>query len=342
MVNTIFTKSNNLLIFRHFGHKIEYMDKNKQQQIEKLLGTSIVSTERIGGFSAENYIVKTKDHHKFVAKFLRNNANTYIRQIDKVSHLFNNKTGKFFTGPFKVDAQHKIIISKFIKGDVLHGDDIKECFYEPIAKVIKYYGNIKPENTLKTSFDLYFDIKASQDKIDDTKRKLKKTDSYYELVKNILELKTSILNKYKKNGDLVKWVKNSNSFVHGDFHNENILFSKSGVKAILDFELSHKGNSAEDMINFVWFAFLNNDLSDKSLSKAHDFLKTCESITKISQKDLENAFKLTFLRFVQSSVLENSLIEYKEPFFEGLLQRDLKKFQEIDNNTQTILKKLLA
>lgn len=342
MVNPIFIKSNNLLIFLHFEHKIEYMDKKKQQQIEKLLGVGIVFAERIGGFSAENYIVKTKDKHKFVAKILRNNANAYVNQIERVSRLFNNKSGKFFTKPIKEDAQHKIIISKFIKGDVLHGDDIKECFYEPIAKVLKHYERIKTDDSLKNSFDLYFNIKASQHKIDGIKGKLKKTDSYYELVKNILDLKTSILNEYKKNDDLVRWIKSSNSFVHGDFHNENILFSKSGVKAILDFELSHKGNSAEDMVNFVWFAFLNDDLSDKSLSRAHDFLKTCENVAKVSKKDLENAFKLTFLRFVQSSVLEKFLIEYKESFYEGLLKRDLKKFKEIDNNMETILKKLLA
>ena len=318
------------------------MDIKTQRQIEKILGTDIVSQERIGGFSAENYIVKTKDNHKFVAKILRNNANDYVNQIEKVSRLFNNKSGKFFTKPIKEDVPHKIIISKFIKGDVLHGDDIKEYFYEPVAKVLKHYERIKTDDSLKNSFDLYFNIKASQHKIDDIKGKLKKTDSYYELVKNILELKTSILDKYKKNKDLIKWIKNSDSFVHGDFHNENILFSKSGIKAILDFELSHKGNSAEDMINFVWFAFLNNDLSDKSLSRAHDFLKTCENVAKVSKTDLENAFKLTFLRFVQSSVLEKSLIEYKESFYEGLLKRDLKKFKEIDTNMQTILKKLLA
>lgn len=318
------------------------MDIKTQRQIEKILGTSIVSQERIGGFSAENYIVKTKGNHKFVAKILRNNANDYVNQIEKVSRLFNNKSGKFFTKPIKEDVPHKIIISKFIKGDVLHGDDIKEYFYEPVAKVLRRYEHIKPNNNLKTSFDLYFNIKSSQNKINDIKSKLKKTDSYYELVKNILDLKTSILNKYKKNEDLVKWIKKSDSFVHGDFHNENILFSKSSVKAILDFELSHKGNSAEDMINFVWFAFLNNDLSDKSLSRAHDFLKTCENVAKVSKTDLENAFKLTFLRFVQSSVLEKSLIEYKESFYEGLLKRDLKKFKEIDNNMETILKKLLA
>ncbi len=318
------------------------MDIKTQRQIEKTLGTTIVSSERIGGFSAENYIVKTKNNHKFVVKILRNNANAYVNQIEEVSRLFNNKSGKFFTKPIKEDIQHKIIISKFIKGDVLHGDDIKEYFYEPVAKVLRRYEHIKPNNNLKTSFDLYFNIKSSQNKINDIKSKLKKTDSCYELVKNILELKTSILNKYKENDDLVKWIKNSNSFVHGDFHNENILFSKSGVKAILDFELSHKGNSAEDMVNFVWFAFLNNDLSDKSLSRAHDFLKTCENVAKVSKTDLENAFKLTFLRFVQSSVLEKSLIEYKESFYEGLLKRDLKKFKEIDNNMETILKKLLA
>ena len=342
MVNPIFIKSNNLLIFRCFLLRISIMDIKTQHQIEKILGSAIVSSERIGGFSAENYIVKTKDNHKFVAKILRKNANDYVNQIEKVSRLFNNKSGKFFTKPIQEDAQHKIIISKFIKGDVLHGDDIKECFFEPVAKVLKHYERIKTDDSLKNSFDLYFNIKTSQHKIDDIKGKLKKTDSYYELVKNILELKTSILNKYKKNDDLVKWIKKSDSFVHGDFHNENILFSKSGVKAILDFELSHKGNSAEDMINFVWFAFLNNDLSDKSLSKARDFLKTCENVAKVSKTDLENAFKLTFLRFVQSSVLEKSLIEYKESFYEGLLKRDLKKFTEIDTNMQTILKKLLA
>ena len=342
MVNPIFIKSNNLLIFRCFLLRISIMDIKTQRQIEKTLGSTIVSSERIGGFSAENYIVKTKDNHKFVAKILRNNANAYVSQIEKVSHLFNNKSGKFFTKPIQEDVKHKIIISKFIKGDVLHGDDIKECFYEPVAKVLKHYKRIKTDDSLKNSFDLYFNIKASQHKINDVKRKLKKTDSYYELVKDILELKTSILNKYKKNDDLVKWIKNSNSFVHGDFHNENILFAKSNVKAILDFELSHKGNSAEDMVNFVWFAFLNNDLSDKSLSRANDFLKTCENVAKVSKTDLENAFKLTFLRFVQSSVLEKSLIEYKEPFYEGLLKRDLEKFKEIDNNMQIILKRLLA
>ena len=262
MVKPIFIKSNNLLIFRHFGPKIEYMDKKKQQQIEKLLGVDVVSSKRIGGFSAENYIVKTRGNHKFVAKVLRNNANAYVEQIETVSRLFNNKSGKFFTKPIKEDVRHKIIISKFIKGDVLHGEDIKECFYKPVAKVLKYYEHIKPSNNLNTSFDLYFNIKASQDKINDAKRKLKKTDSYYELVKNILELKTSILNKYKKNDDLVKWIKSSNSFVHGDFHNENILFSKSVLETFVT--LSHV---------FKKSCALDNDLFDKSLFKKANQIK---------------------------------------------------------------------
>ena len=97
----------------------------------------------------------------------------------------------------------------------------------------------------------------------------------------------------------------------------------SGTKGIISFFKKLKYN-----VNFGEFSF-----------NKHYFFAGNDS-ERLS--DLENAFKLTFLRFVQSSVLEKSLIEYKESFYEGLLKRDLKKFKEIDNNMKPILKKLLA
>ena len=49
--------------------------------MEKLLKKHICRDERLGGFTAENYIVHTDDEQKYVVKFLRNAFDNYIDKV---------------------------------------------------------------------------------------------------------------------------------------------------------------------------------------------------------------------------------------------------------------------
>lgn len=318
------------------------MDPKVKTLVEKQLANHVASCSRAGGFTAENYIVTTENKRKYVVKIVRNQPDTYFAKIESLENLFQNKQKKLFVFPTKTDKDNKIIIFPFIEGNVLHGNQILAKYNEPVARMLKNLRKITPSSDLKSSFDLYFNLANAKTEIKNVLKHNNKNGAFYQIVKDILTLKQSILHKYEKDKLLVAWIKNSNDFVHGDFHNENILFSKCGVNALLDFELAHRGNSAEDVINFVWFAFLNNDLSESSLKKASRTILVCKKQMNLKDEDLKNAFKLTFLRFVQSAFLEKSLLEYQEPFYKTLLERDIKKFRELDANFATISAKLFA
>ena len=317
------------------------MNQEHKLLLEKLLKKHICRDERLGGFTAENYIVHTDDEQKYVVKFLRNAFDNYIDKLQSVNKIIKTDRQRYFVPPQFIDTEHKLVVLPYLEGIVLHGADIKKHYYKPISKLFKKLKQQHVNSGLKHSLDLYYDIDNSIKKLNSVTKKLKSTDSYVETVQNIIKLKQEILSKYKQNTALYNWLADANDFVHGDFHNENILFTKYGISSVLDFELVHRGHSAEDMINFVWFAFLNSDLSDENLKKSADFLEVCKETTGVTNRDLKYAFEFTFLRFLQSSVLENSLIDYKESFFEGLLQRDIKKFRYIDEHKQEILAKLL-
>lgn len=318
------------------------MDPKVKKLVERQLADRIDSYNRAGGFTAENYIVATKNKKKYVVKIIRNQPDDYFTKINLLENLFQNKQKKLFVFPTKTDEYNKIIIFPFIDGSVLHGNQILAKYNEPIARTLKQLRKIKPSTDLKSSLELYFNLTEAEAQIKNLLERNKKNGEFYQIVNDILTLKQSILHKYKKDKILVPWIQKSNNFVHGDFHNENILFSKCGINALLDFELAHRGNSAEDVINFVWFAFLNNDLSDSNLKKASRSIRVCKKTMDLKDEDLKNAFKLTFLRFVQSSFLEKSLLEYQEPFYKTLLERDIKKFRELDTNFATISDKLFA
>ena len=317
------------------------MNKEYQVIIEKQLNQCISRAERLGGFTAENYLVFTTDNNKYVVKFLRNAFDNYVHKLTSVNNIMKTDRHHYFVKPVIINTEHKFVVLPYLEGMVLHGVDIKKYYYKPIVKVLKKFKQQQVLPELKHSLDLYYAIDSSVRQLEAVAKKLKSTDSYYATVQSIIQLKQEILSKYKQNTALYNWLADADDFVHGDFHNENILFTKYGISSILDFELVHRGHCAEDMINFIWFAFLNSDLSDENLKRSAEFLAVCKKETDVTDQDLKYAFEFTFLRFLQSSVLENSLIDYKETFFEGLLQRDIKKFRYIDEHKQEILKKLL-
>lgn len=318
------------------------MNQQVRSLVEKQLKAHIYYCERAGGFTAENYIVGTDDNYKYVVKIIRNGADVYFEKIACLQNIFSGKNSKIFVHPVCVDRIHNIIIFPFVEGQVLHGTDILVRYDKAVASVLARLHKCTHLPNMPHSADLYLNLATSEKQIQNLLQSVPTTDEYYQIINDILNLKCNILHKYKKDEDLITWVKSSNDFVHGDFHNENILFSKYGINAVLDFELAHYGNKAEDIINFAWFAFLNNDFSDKNMKRAAKFIARCKDRLGASNTDLQNAFKLTFLRFVQSSVLEKSLFEFREPFYKVLLDRDFKKFREIDTNFTAIKDKLLA
>lgn len=318
------------------------MNKKNKSLAEKYLSQKVISELRIGGYSAENYIIQVENRKHFILKILRDNSVGYFDKLEKTTKLLKAYKEIPFKSPKILDRKNKIVIFPYVKGEVLHGSSITKERQKSIVKLLAEFKKVKPFDKTPNSIDLYMDFKRSKKLIDDLLKKIKvqKDSKYSKTLIEILNLKKTILSKYEKETDLLVWLKNSNGFVHGDFHNENILFEKNKIKAALDFELVHSGNPTEDAVNFVWFTFLNSDLSDNNIKKAANFLKLYRKHSDTKKSDITNAFKLTFIRFVQSTVLESSLIDYNEPFYEGLLQRDIKKFYKIDSDFKRIEKLL--
>lgn len=130
-------------------------------------------------------------------------------------------------------------------------------------------------------------------------------------------------------------------FVHGDFHNENILFDVNGeVVCFLDFEESFLGHGVCDIVNFIFMALCSDGLSCKQLHAGRRFIDCYRSIIATEKQLLETAIERYFLSMASSTFLEERLVEGQE-FFAVLLRRDIAKMKIWNEEPQRIVRTLV-
>lgn len=317
------------------------MTDNLAEYLKEYISGDLVSLDRAGGYSAENYVAEFGDNRKYFVKILRENAAAYILKLQTVIEILGKNPRLPFVNPLSIDSANNIIIHRYIDGAVLHGADITEKHCAAVVHdILENFTLLTPDGLSEHSYDLFEKLDSSIEEIKNLLQSCRGHE-HAELIHDILNLKLSLIDKYGQDRCLIDWIKNANSFVHGDFHNENILFKDTSVAAVIDFELAHRGHPIEDAINFVWFAFLNSDFSSDNLVRARTFLRMTTENLHLTTQDVINGFKFMYFKLFSSAFLETSLLKYGGDLYPALLRRDVKKFKYIDDNLSVIISGLI-
>lgn len=131
-------------------------------------------------------------------------------------------------------------------------------------------------------------------------------------------------------------------FIHGDFHNENLLFGPGyEVKCILDFERSRYGHRVEDVISFINLACLNTGYGEMNIFKARTFLKAYTTQYPLSAFEMFSGFHHYFYTFTHTFFLESQLYLAKQRQLTPYIQRDLRRLQYMEQNLHELVSALL-
>lgn len=303
--------------------------------------------EKLGGFSSDNYIA-TINGKKLFFKVYKNKS---LYEVEKLENIVVELSSHNLpvAKPITIENQQKFIkdgqiasLFPLIDGKSLHGNQINSNLFSEIVSVIGSFNNIKNIKSVnQTTQDLYENKIARLEDMDNMLKYIKENPIAADIdgdTTKLLIIKKQLVEEIDTN-DFIPFLRKKD-LVHGDFHNENLLFKDNKLVGIVDFELSHWGNRMEDIINFILFAFCNNDFSDKNLIASKEFLKEYHKEYPFTFSELKFGVDFNIYRFASSVVLEEILYKEKNMFFYELIKRDLRKFQYFKQNKIKFIKSL--
>jgi thiamine kinase-like enzyme len=128
--------------------------------------------------------------------------------------------------------------------------------------------------------------------------------------------------------------------VHGDFHNENIIFDLQEVAWILDFEYTTVGDPFDDIGQFIDKATCNYGFGDREILLAGAFINGYRNIRNISADEFAVGMKYYLVTFCNSTYFERRVAEKCGLEMEGYIKRDTRKANEILMNFEHIVHKI--
>ena len=162
---------------------------------------------------------------------------------------------------------------------------------------------------------------------------------HHDLVVESLALKQRVVHRIVSGGMPSPIVKIH--LVHGDFHNENILYdADQDPTCIMDYEESYLGNGVIDVINFVQFACCNDGYGAIQVKRGQHFIRRYGECEALSAVDVRCGWQQFFWRIASSSFLESRLVD-GDNIFAGFIRRDVAKLQNYLQRGEEIVQALL-
>ena len=129
--------------------------------------------------------------------------------------------------------------------------------------------------------------------------------------------------------------------VHGDFHNENVLFDAAQqVTCVMDYEESGTGCGTLDVINFFQFACCNDGFASEQLQRAQIFIRAYSACSRLSAQQARMGWDYFFWRLAASVFMEARLAD-GDALFATLTQRDMHKMRAHLQHGADILRAIL-
>lgn len=315
--------------------------------------TSLNIQDTIGGLSALNLIVSS-DSGPLVLKRYRPKEIEAVNRIEAVTELLAQndipvalplKTPDGLKH-FVYSDQYYALFPK-IDGKVLHESTLNEkTLFNAglmLAK-IHHISDFKRLSLPETSEILKPKIQIETDSVkllSFVKENSIDTETD-DLIDEIVTAKLNVISHINYS-EIIASLHNNRTLIHGDFHNENILFgSNDDVVCVLDFEEAHFGSDIEDIMTFINFACCNSGFDIPNIKKARTFLSGYESVKTITSDELHFGMKLLNYRLSSSFFLENELYLNRDLFFRQLIKRDLSKIHYLDNHLDDFIDKLTS
>jgi Ser/Thr protein kinase RdoA (MazF antagonist) len=305
----------------------------------------------IGGLSALNYSILT-DKGLFVLKQYRSTAVGSVHHIESITELLASHKVPVVI-PLPINSlelhfsykNHLFAVYPKIEGFVLHEQSLTKHPLSSVAHALSQFHSVGRQNglDLQTTADRIVPLDGIQDKA----RKLldlvqsnsidKETD---ELARQLAAIKLSIVSSLRITNEELDPL-SQKDLVHGDFHNENLLFDKhQNVLCVLDFEEVHYGYASEDVLNFINFACCNSGYNEHTIRTARYFLKEYIALHHLSKQEIELGVRLMIYRLASSFFLETELYASREYFLKQFLVRDIGKFTYFKDNLSELVDEL--
>jgi Ser/Thr protein kinase RdoA (MazF antagonist) len=242
----------------------------------------LLEGDSLGGLSTRNLIIKANEKEFVLKQYLGKNINK-VEEIEKIT-FFLKKANlpiivplKTLKGNYYLKAGDLILVLyPKVNGRILYENTLTKKSLVNTAKLLQRFHKWAvhcPLEFKKNILSLHEFLKNAQD----CKNLIFNNTLGAEidnLILHFVDKKTTVMQEgFRKK--FFQEERYHNDLVHGDFHNENILFNVNGeIVCLLDFEEVHYGCGVKDLMQFIQLACCNTGYQGENLIKARIFLQT--------------------------------------------------------------------
>lgn len=309
----------------------------------------------VGGLSALNYVVQSDKGNTLILKRYHSRDEEDVKYIEDITSFFGSHSlpvvlpirtnkNKFH---FKV-GEHFFAFFPKVKGNVLHEESLTKEALESTALLLSDI------HRLASVCDL--DLEHTKNAALSLDAVAKKAEAVYELIcqhplnpfidemsKELVKVKLNFLSTFAKFTYSFDQHLSRCDLIHGDFHNENLLFDKNKKLAyILDFEETHYGHRMEDIIQFIDLACCNTGYSPENFNKACFFLEAYSSQNFVTEEELTFGIQFYLLSVASSFFFENKLYTERDTNLVEFIKRDLNKLIFFKTHMNDFVKNLIT
>jgi len=332
------------------------MDSNFKEKMSQLIGSlytlhNISWKDKVGGFSAVNYEINANST-AYILKKYRSINELDVERIERVND-FLNAHGVPVALPLRSAKQKQhfmfgvgiFTLYPKIPGHILHEPMLKD---QALLSVAALLAKIHRLNPTSLRLDTIVKRTLSIKKIEDHARKMIALIEKYPLGKNpdalakeLIHAKLEALQGFASLSRFYPFL-TEREFVHGDFHNENILFDENqGIIGLLDFEKTYQGHRVADVMHFILLGCCNTGFEASNLRNARFFMQAYQTAFPLTAKEIEFGINYELFKEYSSFFLERTLYETRDLSFLKLLERDLRKLYYFKQHLGTFLNHLI-
>lgn len=284
------------------------MDKEVLEIIRYKYGLSyLLERDNLGGLSTLNLSIKANGEEFVLKQYQKKDINK-IEEIEKITFfLKKNKLPivipkKTLKGNYHLEVDNLFfVLYPKVNGRILYENSLTERSLVNTANLLQNFHGLDIDCSLalkKNSLSLHEFLKNAQDC---KKLILNNTlgAEIDDLIFLFIDKKITIIKKFIKN--FLQKKMDQHDLVHGDFHNENILFDVNDkIVCLLDFEEVHHGCGVEDLMQFIQLACCNTGYQEENLIKAKLFLHAY-SLKRFVNKETLTFYTVRYMHRVASS-----------------------------------------
>lgn len=303
----------------------------------------VTLTGDAGGFSAENTFLHC-DGVDYVLKCFRTGDVKKILHLEASANLLYESglpvplslKGRDGKGYFEVAGRFYSILPK-VSGMTLHEPDLDDASLQQAGKCLGIIHNIRDYETIGRNPDgSLLSGKVNEESIIAALNSNPIDETIDAKTRSLLSIKRAIIEKYSSLIDTS--FADKIALIHGDYHNQNLIFNSNGtIAALLDFELVDIGSPQRDIMSFIHLACCNTGYQPMNIEKVKSFLAGYRMVRSLAKSDLKNGMFDWMVRMSHSLFIEASVYIEGYTGLTMLITRDEKKLGFLIENAESIV-----